>query len=226
MITFSQLSRYQKIYYSIINTIATEHNNIYSNNPDQSISRDIPLPTNNEMFEHFGNSHSKDFFIKDSTNIVSGVGRKSLIVKTIGIRTNITLLDNENVEIMFILSQLVNILSRNKNEILVSVLNNVIGCTRKQYQKKLQSSREYNRTITISIKSPIIYFELRSFFKKKSLFTNFSYSQVLVLRDHVYCRSIEYVTDFIAYSTKKYHKTQKEYIVESLLKSHYGKNQV
>ena len=114
IIIFYQLSRYQKIYYSIINTIVTEHDNIHSNNPDQSILTNILL-----------------------TDIVSGIDRKSLITKTIGIRTNVTLLDNENVEIIFTLSQLVNILSRNKNEMLVSVLNNVVGCTRKQYQKEL-----------------------------------------------------------------------------------------
>ena len=98
----------------------------------------------------------------------------------------------------------------------------------KTIPKKLQSSKERNRITTISIKPPTIYFELRSFLKKKknSLFTNLFYSQVLVLRDHVYCHSIEYVTDFIAYGAKKYHKTRKEYIVESLLKSHYGKKQM
>ena len=92
----------------------------------------------------------------------------------------------------------------------------------------MQFSKEHNRTTTISIKPPITYFELRSFFlkKKNSLFNNLSHPQVLVLSDHAYCRSIECVADFIAHGAKKHHKIRKEYVVESLLKSQYGKNQV
>ena len=93
MTTASQMSRHNRMHHSKINATATEPDNL-----DQSTSMGIPLSTNDPMFENIGNSHSTDFFAEDSTDTASGVGRKALTAKAFGIKRNVSLLDDDDVD--------------------------------------------------------------------------------------------------------------------------------
>ena len=134
MIKFQQLSRHQRQYHKDDALCNLEP----STDANSSASiMDIPHLPDKSMFNTLGNSHSIQYFLEHQ---YSSNARKNLIAKSVGILDNAHLLDDDDVEMLFSLTNLMSRLSRIESLLLSDVLKKVVNCTRRQYCLEIQSN--------------------------------------------------------------------------------------